>query len=77
MEKFSRGYISRTHLSDMIRLNLLYLYGGAWLDATVLVSNDIPEEYFREELFSLNFGKKTKDPSYGSMDDILFFRKER
>lgn len=29
IEKFKKGYISRTHLSDMIRLNLLYLYGGA------------------------------------------------
>lgn len=76
MEKFSRGYISRTYLSDMIRLNLLYLYGGAWLDATVLVSNDIPEEYFREELFSLNFGKKTKDPSYGRWTTFCFFAKK-
>lgn len=76
MEKFSRGYISRTHLSDMIRLNLLYLYGGAWLDATVLVSNDIPEEYFREELFSLNFGKKTKDPSHGRWTTFCFSQRK-
>lgn len=73
MDKFSKGYISRTHLSDMIRLNLLYLYGGAWLDATLLVSNDIPEEYFKEELFSLNFGKKTKDPSHGRWTTFCFF----
>ncbi len=76
MDKFSRGYISRTHLSDMVRLNLLYLYGGAWLDATLLVSNDIPQEYFQQELFSLNFGKKTKDPSHGRWTTFCFFAKK-
>lgn len=76
MDKFRKGYISRTHLSDMIRLNLLYLYGGAWLDSTLLVSNDIPEEYFVPELFSLNFEKKTKDPSHGRWTTFCFFAKK-
>lgn len=76
MEKFRQGYISRTHLSDMIRLNLLYLYGGAWLDATLFVTNDIPQEYFKENLFSLNFGKKTKDPSHGRWTTFCFFAKK-
>lgn len=76
IDKFSKGYISRTHLSDMIRLNLLYLYGGAWLDATLLVSDDIPEEYFKEALFSLNFGGKTKDPSHGRWTTFCFFAKK-
>ena len=76
MEKFKKGYISRTHLSDMIRLNLLYLYGGAWLDATVFVSKDIPGEYYQEDLFSLNFGRKTKDPSHGRWTTFCFFAKK-
>ena len=76
MEKFKKGYITRTHLSDLIRLNLLYLYGGAWLDATVLALKDIPEEYFKSDLFSLNFGKKTKDPSHGRWTTFCYFAKK-
>lgn len=73
IEKFRKGYISNTHLSDMVRLSLLYLYGGAWLDATLLVTNDIPEQYFRKELFSINFGKNSKDPSHGRWTTFCFF----
>lgn len=76
MEKFRKGYISRTHLSDMIRLNLLYLYGGAWLDATLLVTDDIPVEYFQKDIFSLRFGKETKDPSHGRWTTFCFFAKK-
>ncbi len=64
-KKFQKGYISKTHLSDLIRLNLLYLYGGLWLDATVFVSQKIPEYIFNKEFYSINFGIKTKDPSHG------------
>lgn len=73
IEKFEKGYISRTHLSDMIRLNLLYLYGGAWLDATLLVMQPIPDWYFNKSVFSINFGKKTKDPSHGRWTTFCFF----
>lgn len=73
IEKFEQGYISRTHLSDMIRLNLLYNYGGAWFDSTLFVTNDIPDSYFRPELFSINFGSKTKDPSHGRWTTFCFF----
>ena len=30
----NREYISRNHLSDIIRINLLAKYGGVWVDAT-------------------------------------------
>lgn len=76
IEKFKKGYISRTHLSDMIRLNLLYLYGGAWLDATLLTINPIPEEYFAKEIFTINFKKNTKDPSHGRWTTFCFFAKK-
>ena len=38
MEKVNKGYISFTHLSDLIRVSLLYKYGGTWMDATLLVT---------------------------------------
>ena len=36
MEKHAKGIITRTHLSDLIRIELLSKYGGTWIDSTVL-----------------------------------------
>ena len=45
-EKKKKGIISRTHYSDLLRLELLAKYGGIWLDSTFFcVKSDI-EEYF-------------------------------
>lgn len=75
-KKVSDGRISLTHLSDLIRLNLLYLYGGGWVDATVLVTEPVPEDYFNRDFFSINFGKYTKDPSHGRWTTFLIFGKK-
>lgn len=40
VNQFNRGAITLTHLSDIIRFQLLYKYGGLWLDATVLITSD-------------------------------------
>lgn len=33
-EKYKRGIITKTHLSDLLRISLLARYGGIWLDST-------------------------------------------
>jgi hypothetical protein len=38
MRKFRAGAITKTHLSDILRMALLAAHGGFWLDATVLVT---------------------------------------
>lgn len=53
LEKFSRGLITITNLSDCIRFALLREHGGLWLDSTILVLAPIPDEVFSLELFSL------------------------
>ena len=45
-EKVKNGTIRLTHFSDIVRMYLLSRYGGMWIDATVLVTRDIPEEFF-------------------------------
>ena len=35
-EKIDSGQITKTHMSDLLRLELLIRYGGTWIDATVL-----------------------------------------
>lgn len=44
LKKFSEGKISRTHFSDIVRVNLLEQYGGLWLDSTILVTEPL-EKY--------------------------------
>lgn len=42
------GRISMAHFSDVIRFNLLRIYGGLWLDATIFVTKPITSEYFSD-----------------------------
>jgi hypothetical protein len=41
MEKLNSGIMTLTHFSNILRMNLLYKYGGIWIDSTVFVSNTI------------------------------------
>ena len=43
--------ISRTFFSDIIRLALLYVYGGVWLDATILLSDQLPVQLREQDYF--------------------------
>ena len=40
-DKVNNGKMSRTHLADYIRISLLKNYGGLWIAATVLVTDNI------------------------------------
>lgn len=51
-QKIDNGIITRTHFSDLLRLELLIHYGGTWIDATVLCTgNHIPSYMLDSELF--------------------------
>jgi mannosyltransferase OCH1-like enzyme len=50
LEKYDMGIITATHLSDIIRIELLSMYGGCWIDATVFCSGPIPE-YMMSDMF--------------------------
>ena len=45
------GGVTLTHLSDYIRLSLLYKYGGLWVDSTCYFTDEIPEDILRSNLF--------------------------
>lgn len=54
MEKYESGRMTLAFLTDYIRVSLLEKYGGLWLDATILVTQDIPESIFHYILYSLH-----------------------
>lgn len=45
--------LDQTKISDIIRMYLLYYYGGVWTDATVFFSKDVDEELFNETWYTL------------------------
>ena len=51
-EKIDAGIITPTHMSDLLRLELLLKHGGTWIDATVFCSGGpIPGYMLDSELF--------------------------
>lgn len=62
IEKWKAGVITHTHLTDLLRLELLIRYGGMWLDATVFCSGgDIPDYFFESALFFYQSLKPGRD----------------
>lgn len=42
-KKYHAGKISRTHFCDIVRIALLYNYGGVWMDCTILLTQPLPD----------------------------------
>lgn len=61
-DKYEKGYITTTHLSDIIRMELLYTYGGCWIDATVFCSGAIPEYMLKGNMFVFKLPAVVSDP---------------
>ena len=51
-EKYKKGIITKTHISDILRLKLLAEYGGIWLDSTFYCNGSL-EEYFSVPIWSI------------------------
>ena len=63
IDKFKRGIFSRTHFSDILRLELLTKYGGTWIDASVLITKFDPRFYDNNLFF---FGEQKSPGCVGS-----------
>ena len=59
--KMDEGIISLTHFSDIVRAYLLSHHGGMWIDSTVLVAGDIPEEIFTMRYYTIRRGLDVHD----------------
>lgn len=51
LQKKNRGLIPLAQFSDILRVCLLSVYGGLWLDATILLTGPIPRRYSDMEFF--------------------------
>ena len=50
LEKYKKGIISKTHFSDLLRLQLLITHGGTWIDSTCYLTEK-PDYIFDNPLF--------------------------
>src|SRR5574344_19861 len=58
VDKWKSGKMRHAHFSDICRLELLYRYGGLWMDATDFVTADIPAWIWDEDFFLYTSGDK-------------------
>lgn len=62
MEKYRKGIITKTHFSDLLRIELLSGYGGTWMDATVFCSGgSVPAYMMESDLFMFQMLKPGLD----------------
>ena len=53
MEKRKKGMIKNAHFADICRVELLYNYGGFWLDSTGFATGPIPDWIVKEDFFAI------------------------
>ncbi len=59
-EKYRKGYISNAHFSDLVRVQLLAMHGGLWIDSTVYLTSR-PDYAFDIPLFVFKNGERADD----------------
>ncbi len=61
MKKRKRGQIKNAHFADICRVELLYNYGGFWLDSTGFASHEIQDWIESQDFFMYLVGDKIGD----------------
>lgn len=70
VEKHRKGIIKHAHFSDIIRVALLFQYGGIWIDSTVYMMDEGLPEYIYE--FPLFMYRKEATLDEGYNDPRMF-----
>ncbi len=73
-EKMKNNTISLTHLSDLLRFNLLKLYGGFWIDATIYLTNSPFIEKRFENFYTVKFQAESDQTSISKGKWCGFFQ---
>jgi hypothetical protein len=72
MDKIDNEIISKTNFSDILRVFLLYEYGGLWIDSTILVTSPLPE-YTGYDLYSIKKDTFSENISQFRWASFLFY----
>lgn len=63
-EKFDKGIIDYTHMSDIVRVALLYKYGGMWIDSTYFMADEIDLDKIIELKFWTHWNSKIANKDF-------------
>lgn len=70
MEKWRSGKMRHAHFADICRVELLYRYGGLWLDSTDFVCAELPQWILDEDFF-VYMGGDTLHGSYAFIQNCF------
>lgn len=76
-EKFHNKQFEYPFFSDLIRISLLSVYGGVWMDATIYMTDKIPQKLFKNDFFVFQRGKKPLDHEQWHKDGFFYFSWEK
>ena len=62
IKKFREGKITKTHLTDLIRMQLIYEFGGAWIDSTIYTTMPLHNKIFESDFFTIK--RNNSSPFY-------------
>ena len=65
-EKLKSGVLPLAIYTDLMRVALLEHYGGTWMDATILLTDEIPQEILNSDFFVFH-------NSLGEIDNPVMF----
>lgn len=77
-EKRNNPEFRPVFFSDLLRVALINVYGGIWLDASILLTDDIPIQYECYDFFMFSRDENSINKHWGKGDQNLYFswRKE-
>ena len=73
MKKLSEKKMGYAHFTDILRFSLLKYYGGVWIDATILLTDYLPSEYFKMDYFLFQRDGDFKNKKEFELYDSIYF----
>lgn len=73
IDKLESGELRAVFFSDLLRVSLLSVYGGVWLDASIFLTQALPEEYRYYDFFMYSRDPNSAYKSWGKNDIHFYF----
>lgn len=58
-DKLNSGNITLTHFSDVLRVQLLYQWGGIWLDSTVYMTDFFDRQIYQKSFYTIHHNQRS------------------
>ncbi len=71
-EKRKNPQFRTVFFSDLLRMALINIYGGVWLDATILLTDPIPHEYENYDIFLFSRDPNSINKHWGDKPNMYF-----